>query len=377
MPGTRFIDNVNGSDTTGDGLSIGTAYASIARAVQDAVDTSFVFLIADTGVTYVEDPASLPWPRASYNGVSSAGLPDIAALPHITFSGPAAYIFENNGYIKSLWIDGEDQINGLHVQWGGMYHIQYCRISQMLNGSSSFNRTIRVNRVLYSSFDNNEGPGVWLSGGGAHGVLALSNGQEGINAGSCNVTGCFSGLNGGDGITMFGQATLGLWTNCLSLFNQGSGFRINHGSVQIDRCIAQNNAQYGFNCANASGQGYITDCIAYQNTSGALRDATNVGHSGPIISQFFFGSNGTADDLFTGVHNMSVSSPEITLGASPPYSLAMPLTSPAYQFSDIPKALQPFLSLNHGASGLSIGPSTFDLFPTGGGGSPVTRSWWG
>lgn len=369
MPGTRYIDNVNGSDTTGDGLSLGTAYATIARAVQDVIDTSFVLLICDTGTDYVEAASSLPWPRASYQGVSSAGLSSITVLPHIRFDGAATNVFANNCYIVSLWIDGENQINGLHAQWGGAYDVQFSRISNMASGSSSFNRTTRLNRAAYSCFDNNGGPGAWFAGAGAHGCVAYNNGHDGFNGGGVLFSNCVSLENGYDGISMYGQSTLGRWVNCVSMYNGYSGFRFNHGgSPQIDRCIAAYNSAWGFNCQNGSGNGYITDCIAYQNTSGALRDNTATDRSGPITSAIFFGPSGTAGQQFTVVRNLSVSDPEITLGASPPFEIDMPTTSPAYQSAAMPAAIAPFLSVPHAAAALSIGPTSFDVFPTGGGG---------
>lgn len=377
MPGTRFINNVTGNDSTGDGLSIGTAYATVARAVQDVIDTSFVLLICDTGTDYVEDATTLPWPRASYQGVSSTGLPDIEALPRIRFDGSAVSILQNSCYIKSVWFDGENQINGLHAQWGGIADIQFCRISNMASGGSSFNRSTRPNRAIYSCFDNNGGPGAYLSSGGAHGCVAYNNGEEGLNGGSVVFSNCVAIENGSDGISMFGQATIASWVNCVSMYNTLSGFRMNHGSAsQIDRCISAYNGLYGFNCQNGSGNGYITDCIAYQNTSGALRDNIPVNRTGPIVSEIYFGPSGTSSNQFTAVHNLSVSDPGITLGASPPFELDMPITSPAYQSVAMPTAIAPFLSIPHAAAALSIGPTGFEVFPSGGAGSPVTRSWW-
>lgn len=380
MPGTRYINNVTGNDSTGDGLSIGTAYATIARGVQDVIDTSFVLLICDTGTDYVEDATTLPWPRCSYQGVSSAGLPDIESLPRIRFDGSAVRVFENNGYIKSIWIDGESQINGLHAQWGGLNDVQFCRISNMASGSSSFNRTTRPTRAIYSCFDNNAGPGAFFSGGGAHGCVAYNNGQDGLNGGAFVFSNCVALENGNDGISMWGNSTIGSWVNCVSMYNTWSGFRMNHGAAaQADRCISAYNGQYGFNCQNGTGNGYITDSIAYQNTSGALRDNIPTNRSGPIASAIYFGPSGTASQQFTAVHNLSVSDPEITLGASPPFELDMPTTSPAYQSVAMPAAIAPFLSIPHAAAALSIGATGFEVFPSGGGGggSPVTRSWWG
>lgn len=380
MPGTRFIDNVNGSDTTGDGLSIGTAYASIARAVQDAVDTSFVFLIADTGVTYVEDATSLPWPRASYQGVSSAGLPDIVALPHITFNGAATSVLANGSYIKSLWFDGGNQVSGFHAQFGNVSDVQYCRLSNFVNTDGSPTaQTIRPVRAFHSLFDNNAGYGADCSSGSAVGCIAYNNGTFGIRVGSANATNCIALNNGQDGITMWGAATIGTYSNCISMYNNWSGFRLNHGvGCHIDKSISAYNGQYGFNCQNGTGNGYITNCIAYQNTSGVLRDSIPVDRPGPITSEIFFGNNGTSDDQFTAVHNLSVSDPGIVAGATPPFELDMDTTSPAYRFASMPPALAPVLSTPHGSSALSIGASMFDLFPTGsGGGSPVTHSWWG
>ena len=380
MAGTRFVDNVNGNDATGDGLSIGTAYASIARAVQDAVGTLYVFLITDTGVTYVEDATSLPWPRASYHGVSSTGLPDITALPHITFSGAATAVLSNNSTIKSLWFDGGNQVSGLHPKNGNVSDVQYCRVSSFVNTSGSPTaQSIKPTRAFHSLFDNNAGYGADCSSGSAVGCIAFNNGTFGLRVGSANASSCIALSNGQDGITMFGAATIGTYSNCISMFNNGSGFRFNHGQgSQIDKSISAYNGQYGFNCQSGGGYGYITNCIAYQNTSGALRDSIPVDRSGPITSEIFFGNNGTSDDQFTAVYNLSVSDPGITAGVSPPFELDMSTTSPAYQFASMPPALASVLSTPHGSSALSIGASMFDLFPTGGGGgSPVTRSWWG
>lgn len=379
MPVIRYVNNVSGNDTTGDGLTMGTAYASIARATSDILDASSIVLIADTGVDYVEDAASLPWPRSSYFGVSAAGLPSYSALPKIRVDGPTGHFFADNTYIKNLWLDGEYQVNGLHRQWGGISDVYYCRISNFDNQASIVSRTIRPVDSLFSVYENNAGDGAFTGGsGGAYGCIFYNNGNDGINCGGNNVTNCLALFNGRDGISMFGSTTSSLWSNNVSMYNGAAGFRYNHGyASQIDRSISAYNGTYGFDCKNASGVGFITNCISYLNTSGSLYLTTNTTVSGDIAEEFYFGPNGVNDDVLLGVSNLSTSDPEITLGASTPFNIEIPTTSPAYQFAEMPASLSSFISTPHGATALSIGPNVFNVFATGGGGSPVTRSWWG
>jgi len=186
-PTARFIDPVNGNDTTGDGLAHGTAWATVQHALdnttRDATNGN-IFHINSSG----DDTSSAPLDFTTFNsGGGSAGAP-------VIFEGYASTAgdgdFEAGTGIGGISGGGSNSIfssTGLSYIWMRHLHLHNCGSAAIINLDNQI-------RIFECELDNTSGNGIDVDNGSS-------------------IEGCHIHNVGGQGIRLFNA------TNAVAKYN--------------------------------------------------------------------------------------------------------------------------------------------------------------
>jgi len=219
-------------------------------------------------------------------------------------------------------------------------------------------------RFTRCHFYDNGGDGFTINGSSDKGTFfdcrSFDNGGNGFEHGrGAAFHYCSSYNNGGDGYRVAsGAADDHVYSNCLAFDNGGDGFYSQANDAFWDdqcivNCTSTNNGGYGYSFRLATHttaeQLHINMAIGFCHSHGNTLGHTNLPETFGVDFMDFAGLDDTfitGDPLFTST---SLGSEDFT-----------------------PQAGSPLIGA--GAGGSTIGPEN----PVGGGGgSPVTRSWWG
>lgn len=169
--------------------------------------------------------------------------------------------------IKRLSISNVAVIGAQNVS-----QLEYCQAVQVKNGifdNSGFGGGLSLNfcneiELVNCSFNNNN-------------ILGLLDGLEIQNSFAIEVIGCEARANSGSGFTVDVNSSRIIFKDCTSSSNTVYGFLID-GLANLYNCIANDNAQYGFEMLGA-GVSLVQGCSASNNTVCGFDDLTGAGSS--------------------------------------------------------------------------------------------------
>lgn len=192
----------------------------------------------------------------------------------------------NGHLLYNIEIDNPT-VSGLEIGAGTGDLITVLDCSIHSSGSFGFEIEHRASKISNCESYDNTGAGIVI-GNGAYGAF---------------VDRCLCYNNGGNGITLTGEASL---LSCLCDDNTGSGYYVDADThTTFVNCGATNNGTYGIT-GDANSNAFIQNCGFYLNTSGNI-NTTNVTVLQNISQQ-------TTDPLFTDQPNR-----DYTLQSSSPW----------------------------------------------------------